>query len=77
MLHPFSEDTKALTVSELQEKLSDLSKKYFQTHNPQVKEQIGTFIEFYKQEILIKEQKLRQEEQKNGDLDLDNLIKVS
>jgi|TARA_B100000925_G_C21884981_1_gene420198 hypothetical protein len=77
MLHPFSEDTKDLTVSELQEKLSDLSKKYFQTHNPQVKEQIGTFIEFYKQEILIKEQKLRQEEQKNGDLDLDNLIKVS
>ena len=65
MLHPFSEDTKDLTVSELQEKLSDLSKKYFQTHNPQVKEQIGTFIEFYKQEILIKEQKLRQEEQKN------------
>ena len=77
MLHPFSEDTKDLTVSELQEKLSDLSKKYFQTHNPQVKEQIGTFIEFYKQEILIKEQKLRQEEQKNGGLDLDNLIKVS
>ena len=77
MLHPFSEDTKDLTVSELQEKLSDLSKKYFQTLNPQVKEQIGTFIEFYKQEILIKEQKLRQEEQKNGDLDLDNLIKVS
>ena len=77
MLHPFSEDTKDLTVSELQEKLSDLSKKYFQTHNPQVKEQIGPFIEFYKQEILIKEQKLRQEEQKNGDLDLDNLIKVS
>ena len=37
MLHPFSEDTKDLTVSELQEKLSDLSKKYFQTHNPQVK----------------------------------------
>ena len=77
MLHPFSEDTKDLTVSELKEKLSDLSKKYFQTHNPQVKEQIGTFIEFYKQEILIKEQNLRQEEQKNGDLDLDNLIKVS
>ena len=77
MLHPFSEDTKDLTVSELQEKLSDLSKKYFQTHNPQVKEQIGTFIEFYKQEILIKEQKLRKKKKKNGDLDLDNLIKVS
>ena len=34
-------------------------------------------IEFYQQEIRIKESKLRQEEQKNGDLDLDNLIEVS
>ena len=77
MLHPFSEDTKDLTVQELQDKVSDLSKKYFQTLNPQVKQQIQTFIEFYQQEIRIKESKLRQEEQKNGDLDLDNLIKVS
>lgn len=77
MFHPFSEDTKDLTVQELQDKVSDLSKKYFQTPNPQVKQQIQTFIEFYQQEIRIKESKLRQEEQKNGDLDLDNLIKVS
>tara|TARA_B100001057_G_scaffold500311_1_gene614657 strand:- start:614 stop:844 length:231 start_codon:yes stop_codon:yes gene_type:complete len=76
MIHPFSEDTANMTVSDMHEKLADLSKKYFQTQNPQVREQIQTFIEFYKQEVRIKEEKQKQEEQ-NGDLDLDNLIKVS
>tara|TARA_A100001011_G_C14277639_1_gene830043 strand:- start:1950 stop:2180 length:231 start_codon:yes stop_codon:yes gene_type:complete len=76
MIHPFSEDTADMTVSDMHEKLADLSKKYFQTQNPQVREQIQTFIEFYKQEVRIKEEKQKQEEQ-NGDLDLDNLIKVS
>ena len=76
MIHPFSEDTADMTVSDIHEKLADLSKKYFQTQNPQVREQIQTFIEFYKQEVRIKEEKQKQDEQ-NGDLDLDNLIKVS
>ena len=76
MIHPFSEDTADMTVSDIHEKLADLSKKYFQTQNPQVREQIHTFIEVYKQEVRIKDVKQKQEEQ-NGDLDLDNLIKVS
>ena len=76
MIHPFSEDTADLSVNELHDKVAELSKKYFQTQNPQVREQIQTFIEFYKQEVRIKEEKQKQEEQ-NGDLDLDNLIKVS
>ena len=76
MIHPFSEDTADMTVSDIHEKLADLSKKYFQTQNPQVREQIQTFIEFYKQEVRIKEEKQKQEEQ-NGDLDLDNLINIS
>jgi len=76
MLHPFSEDTTNLTVSQLQEKISDLTKKYFQATNPQVREQISTFIEYYKHEARIKEEKNRLETQENGDLDLDNLINI-
>ena len=34
MLHPFAEDTKDLTISELTDKISDLSQKYFRTSNP-------------------------------------------
>ncbi len=76
MIHPFSEDTSDLTVAQLHEKISELTGKYFRTSNPQLQEQIQTFIDFYKQEALIKEQK-QQLEQQNGDLDLDNLINVS
>jgi len=76
MIHPFSEDTANMSVSDIHEKLAELSKKYFQTQNPQVREQLQTFIEFYKQEARIKQEKENQQEQ-NGDLDLDNLINIS
>lgn len=80
MHHPFQEDTSEMTVSELYDKVADLTKKYFQSNNPQVKDQITTFIEYYKQEAVIKEakQKLEQEKnQDNGNLDLDKLINIS
>jgi|TARA_A200000159_G_scaffold50685_1_gene46844 hypothetical protein len=80
MFHPFSEDTSALTVAQLHDKISELTHKYFSTSNPQVQEQISTFIDFYRQEALVKEakEKLEQEKnQQNGDLGLDKLIKVS
>ena len=80
MFHPFSEDTSALTVAQLHDKISELTHKYFSTSNPQVQEQISTFINFYRQEALVKEakEKLEQEKnQQNGDVGLDKLIKVS
>jgi hypothetical protein len=79
MLHPFTENTKDMSVNEIYEKISDLTKKYFQTNNPQVKQQIQTFLDFYKQEARIKEEKIRleeQENQENGNIDLDKLINV-
>ena len=57
MFHPFSEDTSALTVAQLHDKISELTHKYFSTSNPQVQEQISTFIDFYRQEALVKEAK--------------------
>lgn len=74
---PFAENTDDLTITQLHDKVSELSSKYFKTQNPQLREQISTFIEYYKQEILIKQEKQRLEEQENGDLDLDNLINIS
>ena len=79
MLHPFSEDTSDLSVSQIHEKISELTKKYFQAQNPEVKNQISTFIEYYKQEARIKEEKIKleeQENQENGNIDLDKLINV-
>jgi hypothetical protein len=79
MLHPFSEDTKNLTVQQCYDKIAELTNKYFSTQNPQLREQISTFIEYYKQEAITKEAQLRieQQNQDNGNLDLDSLINIS
>lgn len=78
MIHPFSGDLSELTITQIEDKITDLSKKYFATHNPQVQEQIATFIEIYKQELHMKiaQEQLRQQEQ-NGNNDLDSLINIS
>ena len=79
MFHPFTENTKDMTLNEIYDKVSDLTKKYFQAHNPEVKQQIQTFLDFYKQEARIKEEKIKleeQENQENGNIDLDKLINV-
>ena len=79
-MHPFAEDTSDMTVSQLYDKVTELTSKYFATNNPQVQQQITTFIEYYKQEALIKEAKEKLDQEKNrkdGDLDLDKLINIS
>ena len=50
MHHPFSEDTSNLSVNQLYEKINELSKKYFQSNNPQVKQQmiaIESYLAYY------------------------------
>lgn len=75
-IHPMHKMDEDLTVSQLEEKIHDLTKKYWMTANPQVKEQISTFIEIYKTELDVKisKQKIYQD---NGDNSLDNLINIS
>jgi uncharacterized lipoprotein YddW (UPF0748 family) len=78
MIHPYSGDPSALTVPQIEEKLSELTRKYYQTHNPQLQEQISTFIEIYRQELVMKiaQEQQRQQEQ-DGENGLDNLINIS
>ena len=76
MHHPFSEDTKDLSISQMHDKVQDLTKKYFQTNNTEIKAQIQTFIEYYKQEIIGKEQEEKKQQQQIGDIDLDKLINI-
>ena len=38
MLHPFTKDLSSLSDKQLDETLSDLTKKYFLTRNPEAKE---------------------------------------
>jgi len=75
-MHPLAEDFSQLKDSEIEEKLQELSKKFYQTHNPAVQRQISLFIELYQEEIRSRRAKLWQQKYQNRDKELDKLIKV-
>ena len=77
MFHPLSEDPSNLTISQIEDKITSLSNKYFMTQNPQAQDQIATFIEIYKQELHMKMAQERLRQQENDNNDLDNLINIS
>ena len=77
-MHPLFENTESLSDAQLEEKILTLNKRYFQTHNPQVQQQIVALLDDYKLELESRRvrQRLQQQEQ-NGDEGLDNLINIS
>lgn len=78
-MHPLFENAQLLSDVELEEKIYLLNKRYFQTSNLQVRDQISYLLDDYKLELEARRQrqKLAQEQQENGESGLDNLIKVS
>jgi hypothetical protein len=71
MEHPFQEDFSELKDSEIEQKIQDLSKKYwiaYKTGNKDLLTQLDTFLIIYKQE-LSKRYLERSKDQFNGDLD--------
>ena len=78
-MHPLVENTQSLSDSELEEKVMQLNRKYFQTQNLQVRDQISLLLDSYKLELEARRQrqKLAQQQQENDESGLDNLIKVS
>lgn len=75
-MHPLIEDVALLKDNEIDEKISNLSKKYYLTTNPAVQQQIIVMLEGYREEKEIRQRKLWQEQQENRNKDLDELIKV-
>ena len=76
MFHPFQPELEDLNIPQIEEKILDSTKKYHSTANPQVKDQIATFLEIYRTELQVKlaKQKIDQD---NDNKDLDNLINIS
>jgi hypothetical protein len=71
MEHPFQEDFSNLKDIEIEQKIQDLSKKYwiaYKTGNNDLLTQLDTFLIIYKQE-LSRRYIERSKEQFNGDLD--------
>lgn len=77
MFNPLVDDFSVLTDSEVEDKISELGRKYFSTQNPQLQVQISTILEMFKEEARARRAKAQIQSQENGDSELDNLINVS
>jgi hypothetical protein len=75
MFHPFEGDISHLKDSEVEEKLHELTKKYFQAARlgkPELLTQLSTFVTIYKEELSMRLRK----NSSPVDGDLDQLINV-
>lgn len=76
-MHPLVDDLNNLKDSELESRIQDLSKKYFQARNPSVQYQITMILDMYRAELSARQAKTLQQEYQKRDQDLDSLINVS
>ena len=73
MDHPLGEDTSVMSDEQLQEKISMLTKKYFQTRNPEAKSHINLMLDMYKLES---RDRLLKKRANGSNNDLDKLINI-
>lgn len=77
MFNPLVDDFSKLTDPEIENKISDLGRKYFISRNPQVQMQIATLLDMYKEELRARRARAQLQSQQNGNSDLDSLINIS
>ena len=76
-MHPLVGDLSAMKDNELDLKIQDLTKKYFQTINQEVRNQIVNLLETYKEEASKRRAKALQSMMDNRDKGLDKLININ
>jgi hypothetical protein len=79
VFHPFEGDLSQLKDSEIEDKIVELNKKYYQAYrlgNPNLLTQIATFVTIYKNEMSKRYAEKMQTSRKQMDGDLDQLINV-
>ena len=79
MLNPLVDSLADLSVTELEDKVVVLQRRYFMTSNPGVQQQIQNFLEIYQEEVQTRRaiESNRQKNSENGETGLDKLINVS
>ena len=79
MFNPLVDSFSELKDSEIENKIVELQRKYFQAGaNPQLQQQVQAILEMYKLEMQERRAKsLEKQKQDNGDNSLDNLINIS
>lgn len=76
-MHPLAEDFSQLKDAEIEERIQDLSRKYWQTQNPNIQRQISMFLDIYRAEIADRRAKQWNQLYQKRNKDLDNLINVN
>ena len=73
MLHPLEDDLSIYSNQELEQTITELTKKYFRQRNPQVKQQMQQLLDMYKIEL---RERIQKEQRQKLNLDLDKLINI-
>lgn len=74
--NPLVQSFDLLSDKEIEDKILALNKRYWQTQNPQVREQITAILDMFKVEMEGRRAKPKNNSQ-DGDNSLDNLINIS
>lgn len=77
MIHPLAEDVTKLKDAELEAKILSLSRKYWQSRNPMLQQQVAVLLEGYNQELQSRRAKTWEQQRQNMDKGLDKLINVN
>ena len=77
MFNPLVDNFENLSDFEIESKITDLGRKYWQASNPSLKSQIATIMEMYKDEMRSRRARAYQKMNRNDDSDLDNLININ
>ena len=75
-MHPLVHDLESLKDSELEGKISELTRKYLSTHNFQLQQQIIMVLDSYKEELAKRQREAYAKMMETRNKDLDKLIKV-
>jgi hypothetical protein len=76
-MHPLVDDLASLKDADIENKINDLTRKYFQTHNFSVQQQISLMLDTYKEEMSNRRRAEYEKMMNNRDKGLDKLINVS
>jgi len=76
-MHPLAGDLENLKDTELESRISDLTKKYFMTRNPGVQAQMRIMLDSLNEELRKRQQAALEKLMANRDKSLDKLIRVS
>jgi hypothetical protein len=76
-MHPLVNDFSHLKDSEVENKIGELTRKYFMTHNVEIRNQIVMLLETYKEEAGNRRRAALEKLMENRDKSLDKLINVS